>query len=349
MAIVYDRDIEVTMVGIVEDDTLACTVNSLEIRNGQARLELRTGIKGVPGVQGDPSWPFVFMGPVADQPTLDAIAATLTAADFGKAWWVQSTNELRYYARRYWIRFENIFQAQGHPGPPNVLTGAAVTGATGSSASAAFTGSPPNQILTITVPKGAAGVTGDPGVAGRIQDAADVDLTTAALGSDMVLQWDTTTSKFHAAPTPTWGGPWRIAGNRFATASNTAEAPRTIASITIPSKPHPWRPYITGLLAMASHVQSIGAGRVDLEVRSGAEDGPMVAWGRGFPTANWIWTRILPKFEQVMSPATTSIGVINAGQTATFYVRVIRPLGSSNYSSNPNIANLTVYAMPLHA
>lgn len=347
MAIVYDRDVELTMSGIIEDNTLPCTVNSLEIREGQARLEIRSGIPGDVGPQGDPSWPFIFQGAVATQPDLNAI--TVTSADIGKAWWVVSTNELRYFQGRYWIRFENAFRVQGHPGPANVLVGAAVTGATGSSASATLTGSPPNQVLTITVPKGATGVTGDAGTAGRIQDAADVDLTEAALGQDSVLQWNATTSKFNAGAPPTWRGPWRIAGSRFATASNTAEAPRTIASITIPAQQFRWRPYITGLLAMTSHVQSLGAGRVDLEVRSGTEEGPLVAWGRGFATANWVWTRILPRFEQVLSPAVTNIGVIEPGQTVTCYVRVIRPLGTSNYSSNANIANLTVWAMPLFA
>lgn len=345
MSIVYDRDAQVTMAGIVEDETLPCTVNTLEIRDDTARLEIRSGPKGATGPQGDPSHGFVDMGAIADQATLDAIP--VTAADKGKAWWVQSTNEIRYWNGRFWIPFADAWQGTGHPGPANVLTGAAVTGATGSSASASLTGTSPNQMLTITVPKGATGPQGDPGVAGRIQDAVDVDLSTQALGADMVLQWDADLEKFVPAASPTWKGPWTIGGQKFAAASNSADAPRTIASMTVPAQPYPWRPYVFGRLPMQCHVDAVGDSRVDVEVRANSEDGPLFARGMGFPSANWIWTRILPKYEQVLSPATTSIGTIPAGQTTTFYVRLIRAFGSDNFSTVTDIAFLTVYAMPL--
>lgn len=347
MTTVYDHTVEITMTGIVESDDLPCTVNSLEIRDDEGRLEIRTGPKGETGDQGDPSYAFTLQGSVADQATLDAI--TVTAADKGKAWWVIATNEIRLWQGRYWIAFEAAMQTDGHQGPPNVLTGAAVTGAVGGSASATLTGTSPNQILTITVPQGATGPTGDPGEAGRIQDASDVDLTTQALADNMVLQWNATTSKFVPAPNPSWRGPWTISGTKFAVASNSSDAPRTIASMTVPAQPYPWRPYITGRLPMQVHVQAVGDSRVDVEVHVGSEDGPLVAIGLGFPSANWVWTRIVPKYDQVLSPAASTISVIPAGQTSTFYVRIVRAFGSDNYSTVGDIAFLTVYAMPLYA
>lgn len=345
MSTVWDGKVEITMAGIVEDETLPCTVNSLEIRDEEARLEIRTGPKGETGPKGDPSYAFILMGAVADQAALNAI--TVTSADKGKAWWVAATNELRYWQGRYWVPFADAMQGTGHQGLPNILTGAAVTGSVGGSASAALTGTSPNQILTITVPRGATGPDGDPGVAGRIQDASDVDTSTQALGDNMVLQWSATLSKFVPAASPTWRGPWTISGSKFAAASNSSDAPRTIASMTVPAQPFPWRPYVRGRLPMQCHVDAVGDSRVDVEVHSGSEDGPLVAYGMGFPSANWIWTRILPKFEQVLSPAATTIGVIPAGQTCTFYVRLIRAFGTDNYSTVTDIAGITVYAMPL--
>lgn len=346
MPTVYDRDTQITMTGIVEDETLPCTVNSLEIHDDQARLEIRTGLKGATGPAGDPSWAFTFMGHVATQSVLDAM--TMTAADAGKAWWVQSTNEMRLWAGRYWVPFADAMQGTGHPGPPNVLTGAAVVGATGSSASAALTGTSPNQILTITVPKGAIGATGDAGVAGRIQDASDVDTSTVGLADNIVLQWNSTLSKFVPAASPTWRGPWTIDGTRFAGSSNTSVAPRTIASMTVPAQPYAWRPYVIGRVPMQIHVAATGDTRCDIEVRAGAEDGQLVAWGRGFPSANYIWTRVIPRYEQVLSPTATSVGVVPAGQTQTFYMRVVRALGTRNYTTATDIAFMTVYALPLH-
>lgn len=345
MTTVYDRDVQITMTGIVEDETLPCTVNSLEIYDDAGRLEIRSGPKGPPGPQGDPSYGFTFMGAIANQAALDAI--TITSADKGKAWWVTATNELRVWNGRFWVPFTDAFQGTGHQGPPNVLTGVAVTGATGSSASVTLTGTSPNQVLTITVPKGATGATGDAGTAGRIQDASDVDTSTQALGDNMVLQWDATLSKFVPAASPTWRGPWTIGGNRFAAASNSADAPRTIASMTVPAQPFPWRPYIIGRLPTQVHVAAVGDARIDVEVHSGSEDGPIVAAGRGFPSADYIWMKIMPRFEQVLSPAATSIGVVPAGQTNTFYVRVVRAFGTANYTTVSDIAFLTVYAMPL--
>lgn len=346
MTIVYDRNVEISMVGIVEDETLPCTVNSLEIRDEEGLLEIRTGPKGLTGPQGDPSYALILQGAVADQATLNAI--TVTNADKGKAWWVVASNEIRYWQGRYWVAFQDAMVGTGHRGPPNILTGAAVNGSVGGSASAAFTGTSPAQILTITVPQGATGATGDAGAAGRIQDASDVDTSTQVLGDNMVLQWNATLSKFVPAGSPTWRGPWTISGTKFAAASNSSDAPRTIASMTVPAQPHPWRPYVRGRLPMQCHVAAVGNSRVDVEVRSGSEDGPLVGYGAGFPSANWIWTRILPKFEQVLSPAATTIGVIPAGQTSTFYVRVIRAFGVDNYSTVTDIAGLTIYAMPLY-
>ncbi|MCC3333601.1 hypothetical protein [Nocardia abscessus] len=345
MGIVYDRDVQITMAGIVESEELPCTVNSLEIYDDEGRLEIRSGPKGPQGPQGDPSYGFIFMGRVEDLTELNAI--TVTHADKGKAWWVADINELRLWDGRIWIPFTDAFQGTGHQGPPNVLTGVAEVGATGSSALATLTGDSPNQVLTITVPKGATGPDGDPGVAGRIQDASDVDTSTVALSDHMVLQWDATLSKFVPAPSPTWRGPWTIGGSRFAAASNSADAPRTIASMTVPAQPFAWRPYVIGRVPMQIHVQAVGDSRIDIEVRSGAEDGPIVAYGRGFSSANYIWTRLIPKFESTLSPATTSVATVAAGQTQTFYVRAIRAFGTANYSTVSDIAFLTVYAMPL--
>ncbi|WP_051047145.1 hypothetical protein [Nocardia asiatica] len=344
MGIVYDRDVQITMAGIVESEELPCTVNSLEIYDDEGRLEIRSGPKGLQGPQGYPSYGFIFMGAVADQAALDAI--TVTFADKGKAWWVTATNELRLWDGRMWIPFTDAFQGTGHQGPPNVLTGVAVTGAVGTDADAELTGTSPNQVLTITVPRGATGPDGDPGVAGRIQDASDVDTSTVALSDHMVLQWDSTLSKFVPAASPTWRGPWTIGGNRFAAASNSADAPRTIASMTVPAQPFAWRPYVIGRVPMQIHTQTVGDSRLDIEVRSGAEDGPIVAYGRGFSSANYIWTRLVPRFESTLSPA-SNVAVVAAGQTQTFYVRVIRVFGTANYSTVSDIAFLTVYAMPL--
>src|SRR4051812_34405880 len=57
-----------------------------------------------------------------------------------------------------------IVEVPGLPGPPNSLTiGSVSTAATGAPADASITGTPPSQVLNLTIPKGDAG---DAGVAG---------------------------------------------------------------------------------------------------------------------------------------------------------------------------------------
>lgn len=63
--------------------------------------------------------------------------------------------------------WQNITGGPGPPGPPNVLDiGTVTTGPPGSAALADITGTSPNQILSLTIPRGDVGATGGPGPVG---------------------------------------------------------------------------------------------------------------------------------------------------------------------------------------
>lgn len=84
--------------------------------------------------------------------------------------------------------WQNITGGPGPPGPANDLDiGTVTTGAPGSAALADITGTPPNQILNLTIPRGDVGATGAAGPAGPPNALAVGTTTTGAPGSAAVV------------------------------------------------------------------------------------------------------------------------------------------------------------------
>ncbi|WP_109527977.1 hypothetical protein [Nocardia aurea] len=339
--IVYDDDIMITMRGVSDSVGLPYTVNPMELVDRQSLVEIREGVPGPTGPDGDPAWPWLWQGDIADTAALFALDPT--TADARKAWRVVSENRVYYWTGLEFIAFDEAFGAPGRKGAPTVLTGAGIAGPQGSDASATIIGTAPHQQLQITFPRGQTGEIGPPGAAGRIQDASDVQVDESnPLGQDYVLAWDSTLGKFRPVPNPAPAGPWAIAGNQFTGGTNIADTSRVVATVTIPAQPVPWRPRVEGGLSVQTHVSTIGAARCDIEVRIGEPDGVLVGYGYTLAADNMIRTPISPKFEYALTPEST-LAVIPANQTTTLYV-VVRRIGTANFSVVTNGAQLVVHA-----
>ena len=329
MTQVYDSDVTVTMRGVSDPVGLPYTVNPLELAGRDALIEVREGPNGAVGPQGGPAWPWAWAGDVADFATLEALP--LTTADARKAWRVVDENSIYVWTGVDWVRFLNAFLVPGRQGPANQLTGAAVTGTVGSSAAAAITGVAPNQQLQITFPRGATGDQGDPGTAGAIADAADVaDLTDARDGS--ILSWDSTADLWRPAPHPKLVGPWSIAGSQFAAASNVSAVERTVATMTIPAQPVAYRPIVmSGQINMKVHVSALDDTRFIVDIRLGSATGTVIGFGYPLSAPNNTNVLLSPRWEQVITPASTH-ATVAANQTATIYVVIKRLSGSRTYT-----------------
>src|SRR5262245_48521129 len=73
---------------------------------------------------------------------------------------------------------------QGVPGPPNSLAiGTVSTGAPGSAASATITGTPPNQVLSMSIPRGDVGPQGIQGIQGPAGPANSLAVGTVTTGT----------------------------------------------------------------------------------------------------------------------------------------------------------------------
>ncbi|WP_306358858.1 MULTISPECIES: hypothetical protein [unclassified Nocardia] len=343
MTEVFDADIEVTIRPVSDTVGLPFTVNPAQLADREMLIEIREGAPGPAGGEGAPAWPWEWQGDIADVAALEALG--LGTSDARKAWRVVAENTIYYWTGLDFIPFADSFGADGHQGAPTALTGSAVAGPTGASAAAALTGTPPTQHLEITFPRGETGEVGDPGDPGRIQDAADVLIDTDhRLAQDYVLAWGTGLGKFRPVPNPRLGGPWAIAGSQFSGGSGLNTPTKVVATMTIPSQPHQWRPIVEGGVVALAHVQSVGDTRVDIEVRLGdPETGDLIAFGAGVASANNHRVLIGPRYSFAASPAST-FGVVPANTTTTLYVVARRVVGTGNYSVTTSNAQLIVYA-----
>lgn len=345
MATVYDADVTVIVRAVPDTVGLPHTVNPIELADRQLLVEIRQGPAGPAGAQGGPAWPWTWMGDIADFAALQSLNPG--TSDARKAWRVVAEQAIYLWTGMDWIRFAAAFQAPGHQGPPTVLVGAAVAGATGSNASAQITGTAPNQVLEITFPRGITGPTGDPGDPGPIADAEDVG-DISGIRQDFVLAWNASAAEFRPIPAPRLGGPWAIAGNQFTGGSNLSQSPKTLATMNVPAQPIAWRPIIlAGNIGIQNHVSSFDESRVNIEIRIGGLDGELIGYGVSASLANNSMVMLHPRWEYPIAPGST-VGIIPANTTATLYVIAKRVFGSANYSVQTANAQLIVMAQPLH-
>ncbi|MBF6350367.1 hypothetical protein IU448_15270 [Nocardia flavorosea] len=323
---------------------LPYTVNPLELADRDALIEVREGPTGEMGPQGGPAWPWTWEGDIADFATLEGLP--LTTADARKAWRVVAENAIYVWTGLDWVRFLDAFLAPGRQGPANELTGAAVAGAVGSSASAQFTGTAPGQVLEITFPRGVTGPAGDPGVAGAIADAEDVaDISDASDGS--ILSWNSADDLWYPVPAPKLAGPWSIAGSQFAAASNVSATERTVATMTIPAQSFAYRPIvIAGQINIKAATKALDDPRLIVEVRLGSASGPVIGFGMPIGAPNNTNVLLAPRWEQALTPESTH-ATVAANQTSTIYVVITRVSGTKTYTVVNQGAQLMIMAQPL--
>ncbi|MFI9506949.1 hypothetical protein [Nocardia sp. NPDC052566] len=339
--VVYDDDIMITMRGVADSIGLPYTVNPFDLVDRQALVELREGGQGATGPEGEPAWPWLWQGDIADVAALTQLK--LTVADARKAWRVVAENAIYYWTGMELVAFGKAFRTAGRPGAPNLLTGSAVAGATGSAAAARVTGTAPAQQVEITFPRGATGDVGDPGTAGRIQDASDVLINDERpLGQNYVLSWDAASQRFRPIPSPRPVGPWVIGEKQFAASKGITDPTRVIATMTIPAQPMAWRPLVEG----GVQIQTESPTRCNVEVRVDSPTGDLVAVGWSHRVSRMAYSLVSPGFEFPAQPS-AKFGVIPANKTATLYIVAHRVEGDGSYNMYATYSHMNVRALPV--
>jgi hypothetical protein len=330
-------------------------VQSMQGTPEDGTLELPTGTPGPPGDTGPAAAAFRWEGDIADRTALEALAPSLGPVHAGKAWRVESTNTLMYWNGASFDTFVDAFGGAGPDGQVNTITlGTVTTGAPGSPLIATVSGTPPNLVLNLTVPRGIKGRKGDPGGPGPIRNAPDyLDGTHI---QDAVPLWDAAASKWAPQPMPGWRGPWSIneglswngTGAFAPSQANTGVTPNTIAQLSVPAQDCAWRPFITGGVSVST-VATDANTRIDAEVRIGSAAGQIVALGAGLAYGVEWHNRFIPHYATSSMVPSGSVGVIAAGVATTLFVVLRRSVGSSNYNYSQSKANVACWAVPVSA
>lgn len=329
-------------------------VTSLEGTPADGSYENMQGEQGPDGPQGDPGTPFRWEGDVADHAALEALIPLLNERMFGFSYRVESDNSVMFWTGTKFVQFVDAFGGLGLTGEVNTLTiGTVTTGAVGTPLIVSITGTPPNQTLNLTVPRGGTGQKGLQGPPGPIRNSTDYD-NTVTHTNGMVPLWDPTDSKWTPTEWPGFRGPWSVveaqswdnpSSGFVADITNSSTNPNTIATINIPALPIRWRPYITGGATLNS-IPTDFSTRVDLEVRIGSAAGDIVARGVGSAVHVEWHARLRPFFASTFTAGSTT-GTIAPSTATTLYVVIRRNLGSGNYSYKRAGAQITVWAHPV--
>ncbi|MFD4434263.1 hypothetical protein, partial [Nocardia sp. NPDC058497] len=160
--------------GIDEGVGRAGVVQAMQGTPRVGDLELMTGLAGPDGPAGEAARPFRWEGDIADQAALSALGAKLGIPHAGKAWRVLSTGALVYWNGSGFDSFAEAFGAAGPDGEPcSVSIGTVDTGPVGSDLSVTVTGTAPNLVLNLVVPRGRQGKKGAAGGPGPIRQSTD--------------------------------------------------------------------------------------------------------------------------------------------------------------------------------
>ncbi|WP_410871314.1 hypothetical protein [Nocardia sp. A7] len=317
-------------------------------------LELTTGATGPQGPDGEPARPFRWEGDIADHAALSALTTKLGIAHAGKAWRVVSSGALAYWNGTGMDTFADAFGALGPEGESCSFTmGSVTTGPAGSDLHVTVSGTAPNLVLDIVVPRGVKGLEGPVGRPGPIRQAADY--ADGSHPDKAVPVWSATTNKWSGRPYPGLRGPWTIVGDRawdggpgFAPSQFSVSATSlVVATLKVPAQDTAWLPMITGGVVVRPHGTASEFGtRVDAAVHIGSATGQTVALGTGYTTGLQTRARFQPHFgARNITPAST-VGVIPAGQAATLVV-VLHRTGSSNFEYQMAGAEIVCTARPV--
>jgi hypothetical protein len=197
----------------------------------------------VPGMQGPAGRGLNLNGAVQ---TYANLPTNLSASDSGKAYLVNADGKLYVWDGTKFPANGSGVSFQGPAGPVSSLTmGSVITSDPGSGASAAITGNAPNQQLTLTIPRGATGLTGPANVLtiGSVVSGTNASATITGTSpnqslnlvlpkgvqGDIGLTGPATTLAIGTITTGTPGSP--------AAAILTGTAPNQVLHLTIPQGP----------------------------------------------------------------------------------------------------------------
>ena len=159
--------------------------------NQVLNLVLPRGEQGEPGPQGEPGVDGAGIAIAGSVDTYAELPSGLTAGDAGDGYIVQADGKLYIWSGTEFPADGDGTDFRVPEGPANTLTiGTVTTTPEGSTASASITGTAPNQVLSLSIPRGDTGATG-PGI---ISGGAAGAVLAKASASDFDTEWTVATA-----------------------------------------------------------------------------------------------------------------------------------------------------------
>jgi hypothetical protein len=307
-------------------------------RRQDGAMEAAMGLpayKGDKGTPGNP--PVVYL--VADESEIPS-AGGLSAADAGKGWRVEGSQDVRFWTGTTFVLHTNWLGAegdQGPAGPANVLSPGTITMlAEGEEPTIDITGTSPSQILSLGIPE-KAGPEGPVGPAAAIEASTDYedDGVDAVEGQVLAKRDD---GDWGPVTPVTRIEEYVVAASSFPNVTKTsAQTSHQIVAVSIPAKAFDYRLDVSG----AVDVLTAAAHRVEVEIRIGhPTSGALVGIGRALEAAVWREARIRSYAPDAFSPGSTT-GVIAAGSAITVYCTAVLKSGfTSDWQLRNDFANL---------
>lgn len=329
---------------VIDDPSIPTSFNATP-KDGT--LELPRGSKGPDGDPGTPAVAYSWRGEVIDETALEALQERLEPKHVGRAYRVLSTQRLVYWDGQAFVSFTDAFGGKGPDGPLNNLTiGTVTTGAVGSELIVSITGSSPNQVLNLTVPRGGKGQKGPDGRPGPIRSAPDFDNSVAPIDG-MVPVWDDVNDKWKLARRPGPIGPYSIPDTGFTSFGSTT-ATVTVATLSIPAQVRPYIPWPRGhMLLRPTGTNSAFRTVVEVFLGDPAAGGQLVGIGYALPMSVIDSPiTITPHYGSTGTGAVApnaNTRIVPAGTAVTLYVRVRKITGNGSYSFDRSRAQLVVY------
>ena len=290
---------------------------------GQARLGL-PAFEGQQGPAGPPG--AVHQG---DRTTsqLDALRTVLDGRNINWAYRNTQTNDQWVWTGEDFIIYHGVYGTPGPQGPAPTLTAGVLTVA-GTPVTSGFGvhvgGSAGAYTVGVDMPAPPPGAPGPPGPSGSVINSVDVDPgSTPSNGDGLVFVEGT--GKLVWQPSTTFVAEYVIPPSGFVTQSVSATTTRIeLCSIMLPAMPYGYRLDISGDVDVDCRTST----QIDIEVRLGVSDGPLVGIGRTGAADGWRPVAIRSHSTVAITPETAAPDM-EAGGALTLVVAAVKRAGST--------------------
>ncbi|WP_411815478.1 hypothetical protein [Gordonia sp. SND2] len=296
-------------------------------RQDGAAAQARLGLPAYEGQPGPPGPPGAVHQGDRTTSQLEALRTALDGRNINWAYRNSQTNDQWVWTGDDFVIYHGVYGTPGPVGPPPQIDAGPLT-VGGNQVDPAFGvrvgGSAGVYTVGIDMPPPPPGEKGDPGPSGSIIDSVDVDESSSPADGDGLVYVEGT-GKLEWRPASTFVPEYVIPPSGFTSQSVNATTTRiNLATLSLPAMPYPYRLDISGDIDVDCRAST----QIDIEVRVGASDGPLVALGRTGAADGWRPVYIRSHSDVAITPETMS-ATTPANVDLVLWIGAVKRAGST--------------------